>query len=265
VSEPSAKAQVFNAAMAPRLARLYASPQIVGQRRRLRELIDAKAGEIGVDVGCGLGHLTCELARDVAPGGRMIGLDMSADMAAGAAERAAREGLADAIETRVGDATALDLADESVDFVVAVQSYSYVPDVERAIAEAARVLRPGGRLAVLETDWDMCIYASSDPAQMRRIFDGRWRFAHWQLPRQLHSMFRGAGLTLATAEAYPLLETRYDPDSFGVGLVEIARNAAVRHGVDAQEADAWVADLHARGAQGDYFFCANRFMFVAVK
>ena len=97
------------------------------------------------------------------------------------------------------------------------------------------------------------------------LFDGRWRFAHWQLPRQLHGMFRRAGLTLARAEAFPIVETRYDPASFGVGLIAIARNAAVRHGVDAAAADAWAADIHARGNDGDYFFCVNRFMFVAVK
>jgi ubiquinone/menaquinone biosynthesis C-methylase UbiE len=265
MSDPNSKAKVFNAAMAPRLDRLYASPLIVAQRRRLRELIAAQPGEIGLDIGCGLGHLSCELARDVTPGGRILALDMSADMVAGAAQRAQREGVDAAVQTRVGDATALDLPDASVDFAVAVQSYSYVPEVERAIAEAARVLRPGGRLAVLETDWDMCVYESGDGATMRQIFDGRWRFAHWHLPRQLHRMFRNAGLTLAKAEAYPLLETRYDPDSFGVGMLAIARSAAVRHGVDAQQADAWVADVHARSTEGDYFFCTNRFMFIAVK
>jgi hypothetical protein len=78
-------------------------------------------------------------------------------------------------------------------------------------------------------------------------------------------MFRDAGLRLDKAEAFPLLETRYDPDSFGVGMLAIARSAAVRHGVDAMEADAWVADMHTRTNDGDYFFCTNRFMFVAVK
>lgn len=265
MSNLNSKANVFNAAMAPRLDKLYASPQIVEQRRCLRELILAKPGETGVDIGCGLGHLSCELAREVMPGGRLLAIDVSADMVAGVTERAQREGLADVIETRLGDATALDLPDASVDFVVAVQSYSYVPNVEQAIAEAARVLRPGGRLAVLETDWDMCVYESEDATQMQRIFDGRWRFAHWQLPRQLHRMFHNAGLRLDKAEVYPLLETRYDPDSFGVGLIAIARNAAVRNGVDALEADAWVADIRSRQRDGEYFFCANRFMFVAVK
>ena len=265
MSEPTLRRQVFNARMAANLDRLYASPQVLAQRQRLRQLIAAQPGEHGVDVGCGLGHLSCELALDVGDTGRITGIDASADMVSGAQQRAARLGVGDRVTPRLGDATALDLSDGSADFVVAVQSYSYVPQVEQAIKEAARVLRPGGRLAVLETDWDLCVYASADPAQMRRLFDGRWRFAHSHLPRQLHRMFRDAGLRLAQAEAFPILETRYDPDSFGVGLVQIARNAAVRHGADATQADAWVADIHARTAEGDYFFCVNRFMFVAVK
>ena len=127
------------------------------------------------------------------------------------------------------------------------------------------MLRPGGRLAVLETDWDLSVYASADPAQVQRLFDGRWPFVHPHLPRQLHRMFRDARSRLAQAESFPILETRYDPDSFGVGRVQIARNASVRHGADAAQADAWVADIHSRTAEGDYFFCVNRFMFIAVK
>lgn len=257
--------QLFNAKMAAQLDRLYASPQVVAQRRRLRELIDARPGERGLDVGCGLGHLSCELALDVGETGRVIGIDASADMVVGATERAARLGVGDRVSVVQGDATALALPDASVDFAAAVQSYSYVPQVEQAIAEAARVLRPGGRLAVLETDWDMCVYRSADAAQMRRIFDGRWRFAHWHLPRELHRLFRDAGLRLTRTEVFPIVETHYDPDSFGAGLLAVARNAAVRHGVDAAEADAWVADIHTRTNDGDYFFCVNRFMFVAVK
>ena len=265
MSDHHSKPNVFNAGMAPRLDKLYSSPQIVEQRRRLRELIRAKPGEAGIDLGCGLGHLSCELAQQVLPGGRLIAIDSSADMISGVTARAQRDGLTDTIEPRVGDATALDLPDASVDFAVAVQSFSYVPEVQQAVAEAARVLRPGGRLVILETDWDMCVYESKDAEQMRRIFDGRWRFAHWHLPRQLHRMFRNAGLRLDKAEAYPLLETRYDPDSFGAGLIAIARNAAVRNGVAPQETDAWVADIHSRLQDGEYFFCTNRFMFVAIK
>jgi ubiquinone/menaquinone biosynthesis C-methylase UbiE len=256
---------VFNASMGARLEVLYASPQIVAQRRRFRALLDVRAGESGVDVGCGVGHLTCELAEDVGPGGRMTGVDASADMLAGAAARVRALRLDDRVALHEGDAVALGLPDASADFVVAVQTYSYLPDVAAAVAEAARVLRPGGRLGVLDTDWDLCVYGSPDVDLMRRIFDGHWRFEHAHLPRELDRLFRDAGLTPSHAEAFPLLETRYDADSFGAGLLALGRNAAVRHGVDRAEADAWVADVRTRGKRGDWFFCLNRFMFVATK
>jgi len=265
LSDSDPAPHVFNASMGARLEKLYASPQIVAQRRRFRALLGVREGEAGVDVGCGVGHLICELADDVGATGRMTGVDASADMLAGAAARARARRLEDRIELREGDAVALGLASASADFVVAVQTYSYVPDIAGAVAEAARVLRPGGRLGVLETDWDLCVYGSPDVELMRRIFDGRWRFEHSHLPRRLNSLFAEAGLTPTHAEAFPLLETSYDPDSFGAGMLAIGRNAAVRHGVDRAAADAWVADVVARGEAGDWFFCLNRFMFVAAK
>ena len=98
MSDHHSKPNVFNAGMAPRLDKLYSSPQIVEQRRRLRELIRAKPGEAGIDIGCGLGHLSCELAQQVLPGGRLIAIDSSADMISGVTARAQRDGLTDTIE-----------------------------------------------------------------------------------------------------------------------------------------------------------------------
>ena len=255
----------FDATMVARLDKMYASPQAVAQRAKFRELLAARPGETGVDVGCGLGHLLCELARDVAPDGRIIGLDASPDMVSASISRMENESLTDCAEARLGNAVVLDLPDESADFVVVVQVYSYVQDVLRAIQEAARVLRKGGRLAILETDWDMCVYESKDQSLTRRILDGQWRFAHSHLPRQLHRLFRESGLTLARCEVFPIIETQYDTGSFGASLVAIARDAAVRHGVDPAEADDWAADIRARSRNGEYFFCTNRFIFIATK
>ena len=143
---------VFNASMGARLEVLYASPQIVAQRRRFRELLDVRDGESGVDVGCGVGHLTCELAEDVGVNGRMTGVDASADMLAGAAARCARavstiaSPCAKAMRSRSACQTPAPTSSSPW------QTYSYVPDIVAAIAEAARVLRPGGRYGVLERD-----------------------------------------------------------------------------------------------------------------
>jgi ubiquinone/menaquinone biosynthesis C-methylase UbiE len=256
----------FNARAAAQLERMYSSPQVVAQRVRFREVLAAWPGETGLDVGCGLAHLALELAQDVAPGGRIVALDNSAHMVGEAAARVAAAGFADAVEVRQGDATALDVPAASVDFVAAAQVFSYVPDVARAVGEAARVLRPGGRLAVLETDWDLCTYESAEPALTRQVLAARAQhFAHPHLPRQLHRLLHGAGLTLTRCEVVPIVETRHDPESFGAGMLPVARSAAVRSGIDKASVDRWMADIASRTADGEYFFAAFRFVFVAVR
>lgn len=257
---------VFNAKAAAQLERMYSSPQVVAQRARFREVLAPRAGETGLDVGCGLAHLALDLAQEVAPGGRIIALDNSEHMVGEASARVAAAGLDDAVAVRQGDATALDLPDASVDFVVAAQVYSYVPDVARAVAEAARVLRPGGRLAVLETDWDLCTYESTDPLLTRRVLDARAQhFAHPHLPRQLHRLLHAAGLGLSRCEVVPLIETRYDAESFGAAMLPVARAAALKSGIDAAAVERWVADIRSRTAEGEYFFAAFRFVFVATR
>jgi hypothetical protein len=134
------------------------------------------------------------------------------------------------------------------------------------VAEAARVLRPGGRLAVLETDWDLCTYEAADPRLTRRILVARaGHFAHPHLPRQMHRLMCAAGLTLSRCEAVPLIETRYDPESFGAGMLPVARSAALKSGIDAAAVEGWVADLRSRTTDGEYFFAAVRFVFVATR
>jgi ubiquinone/menaquinone biosynthesis C-methylase UbiE len=54
--------QQFEAEDIARLERAYSTPQIVDQRRRFRAAVAARPGEVGLDVGCGAGHLACELA-----------------------------------------------------------------------------------------------------------------------------------------------------------------------------------------------------------
>jgi ubiquinone/menaquinone biosynthesis C-methylase UbiE len=255
----------FGPALVARLDRMYASPQVFAQRARFRELVAARPGETGVDIGCGLAHLSCELARDVAPGGRILAVDSSAEMVSAARARVAEQHLGDIVEVRRGDALALGVPDATADFAVVAQVWSYVADIAGAVREAVRVLRAGGRLAVLETDWDLCVYESADPARTRRMIDGRWRFEHAHLPRELHRLLRAAGLRLTACEGFPIVETRYDPDSFGASLVAICRDAAVRHGTAADEADAWATDIQSRTTDGEYFFSCVRTMFVATK
>ena len=259
--------QNFEAADVARLERAYSTPQIVDQRRRFRAAVAARPGEVGLDVGCGAGHLACELARELAPGGRIIAIDKSRESVDASKARVVKEELAGTVEVRAGDATALEFPDESFDFVVAVQVYSFVPNVSRAIEEATRVLRKGGRVLVLESDWDMCVWKSKDPAFTRRMISARaeTQFAHAYLPRDLHKLFHAAGLTLVDVQTFSIVETRYDASSFGASVIGITRDSALKHGLPAPNVGAWEDDLRSRNTEGEWFFCLDRFVFTGTK
>jgi SAM-dependent methyltransferase len=255
-------APTFDARTAARLGKIYMAPAIVEQRARTRAAIGARPGERGLDVGCGPGLLAAELAREVGAQGRIVAMDRSADMLAAAGERLKGQ----PVGFVLADAAALPFAEAGFDFVVVVQVYLYVPDIARALTEAARVLRPGGRLVVVDTDWDSCVWLTSDRARHRRLMEARMTdYAHAHLPPRLPGLLEAAGLRLGHAAAIPVVETRYDPDSFSGGTIASTREIAITRGVPRDEALAWEADLRGRTGEGEYFFSVNRFLFVATR
>ena len=115
----------------------------------------AAAAEIGsaqrvLDVGCGIGDPTLQVAVLVGPHGRVLGLDIAEDMIAIARERAAALGLAHA-EFRAEDVTKAHLPEASFDAVLGRWSLIYLEDVPRVLEQLRRCLVPGGRIAI--TAW----------------------------------------------------------------------------------------------------------------
>ena len=257
---------IFDAAAAARLDRDYSTPAIREQRVRFRKVIAARPGEVGLDVGFGPGHLVCELAHEVAPAGRMYGIDTSKDMLNWARQRAITENVSDSVELRDGEATKLDFPDGSLDFVTASQVYCFVTDITDAIREAVRVLCKGGRLVILDTDWDFVTWHSTDRLQTLRMLQARAAdYANAHLPRDLPRLLKAAGLMLTHADAYTIIETDCNEESFSRGVIESVKKAALQSGIDASEVEKWTQDLRSRASSGDYYFCANRFIFSGTK
>lgn len=257
----------FDAKAARRLEATYSTPDVVSQRAQTLEVIRPRLGESGLDIGCGPGLLAVELARHVGLTGRVAGIDTSPDMAAMSFGRAATEGLATQVKVLVADAAELPFSDATFDFLVATQVYEYVPDMKKALAEAARVLRPGGRLAVLDTDWGSCVWNAEDRERNARILHA-WEnhFVHPHLPAELPRLFAGSGMTLRDSRAIPILNLRYDADTYSYNMIEtIARFVAARGGIPEDEARAWTADVRGQAERGAYFFSLNRYLFLAAK
>lgn len=112
-----------------------------------------------LDIGCGTGLFASRL-REALPSSRVFGVDLVADMLAQGAPRWRHH--ADAVFPVQGDSERLPFATGSFDFVTCANSFHHYPDQERAVAEMHRVLKPGGRLLLLDgyrdAPWGWFIY-----------------------------------------------------------------------------------------------------------
>lgn len=256
----------YDAEAARLLEATYTSADVVAQRQMVRQALTLRRGEHILDIGTGPGLLAAELAVAAGPDGLVCGIDLSASMLALAATRAATRPPGSApITLGHADAAQLPYAAASFDAAVSTQVLEYIADVPGVLAEIWRVLRPGGRVLLVDTDWDSLVWRSSDDQRMERVL------AAWQqhlvdphLPRRLHSLLARAGFQLAPPRIVPLFNVGFDPASYSAGLVTtVARFVVDRHGVTAEEVQAWASDLRSLGA--DYFFSLNRYLFTATK
>lgn len=237
----------------------YRTPSISARRRLVREALDLEAGETVLSLGCGPGFEPAELADPVGPDGLVYGIDRSEAMLALARRRCDdRPG----VRLARGDVVDLPVADGSVDAAVAVQVYEYVEDLGAALAELRRVLRPGGRAVVYDTDFDSLVWRAADRERAERVldaFDDHCPRPH--LGSRLRPHLREAGLTVEAVEPNTILDTRLEEGAFGYHLMEAVRDYVVdRDLVDAGTADAWVADLRERERRGETFFSLTQYL-----
>jgi SAM-dependent methyltransferase len=243
-----------------RLVAPYLTPDVVAQRRSVRGWLALRPGERVLDVGVGPGFLAAEMAREVGADGMVAGIDVSESMLALARERNAT------VDLRAGSAGSIPYPDGGFDVAVSTQVLEYVADVPAALAELRRVVRPGGRILILDTDWDSIVWRSGDDARMAAVLAG-WEghLAHPRLPRRLFGELRSAGFTPDTPLVLPLLNVGYDPrHAFSVGMIDIIGDFVAQRGVlPAAEVDAWRDDLRSLG--DGYFFSLNRYVFRAIR
>ncbi|MCH8953472.1 MAG: methyltransferase domain-containing protein [Proteobacteria bacterium] len=216
-----------------------------------------------LDIGCGPGYLAASMGAAVGSGGRVDGVDGSESMLALARSRCADQAW---VTFHPGDATDLPFDDGAFDVAVSTQVLEYVADIDTALAEIHRVLRPGGRAVIVDTDWDNLVWHSGDAARMRRVL-AAWdeHLVDPHLPRTLARRLKDQGFRVR-AEVIPIINIVLEPNTYSYGILgEIQDFVAGRQGVSAEEADAWAEDLHDLGRAGKYFFSLNRYLFAAEK
>jgi ubiquinone/menaquinone biosynthesis C-methylase UbiE len=202
-------------------------------------------GQRVLDVGCGMGDDVFAIAERVGHSGAVVGADASEAMIEEARRRAPPGA---PVSFQVADARALPFADGAFDGVRAERLLMHVPEVPRAVAEMARVTRPGGRVSVFDFDWDTMMVDSPNREVTRavvRSFSDHMKNG-W-IGRQLPRLFRESGLGDVSVAAQVI----FVPFPFFELLVggHLARMAE-GGGVARRDLDGWsagLAEAHAAG------------------
>jgi ubiquinone/menaquinone biosynthesis C-methylase UbiE len=214
-----------------------------------------------LDLGCGMGADAFYLAARVGPNGHVTGVDFSETLIAEAVRRGAGRNLSATFE--VGDAQALRFADHAFDAVRTERMLMHVPNAQQALSEMARVLRPGGRMAVQDFDWECQFCDSPYKDTTRKIAlsfcDG---LKNGWIGRRLPRLFREVGMT-GVSVSFQTITVTYDFLHLLLGG-HVAR--AVSGGVlSEQEADLWWASLAQANEEGTFFYGLTAFIVSGAK
>ena len=252
----------FTDEAARHLENTYGTKDVVAQRLETIRHLNLSRGELVLDVGCGPGFLCESMSEIVGSDGAVVGIDVSPDLIALCSRRKRPAWLS----YEIGDATKLSQPNASFDVVVCTQVAEYIADVDRALAEASRVLKPNGRILYIATDWDAVVWFSERPERMAAVMKS-WEAhcAHPRLPRTMPHRLKKAGFRLDDAFVYSILNLNYD-DCYSKGLSTIIQKFVGRRGdVSASDLTEWFNELHRLDEAGRYFFSNNRYVFKASK
>jgi demethylmenaquinone methyltransferase/2-methoxy-6-polyprenyl-1,4-benzoquinol methylase len=217
-------------------------------QRAFVHLAAIPAGARVLDVGCGTAELSLILARVVGPRGCVVGVDLAERMLQVGRAKVAAAGAAGRVTLLRGDALDLPFNDGSFDAVASSFVLRNLPSLDRGLAEMARVVRPGGRLAVLELSQPVGLWRRPMLFYFRRVLPrlGGWaREAYEWLPRSLEGFPDAAAL-----------QARLDAAGWtGVRFVRLTGGMVALHtaerGTGAAAADRVPArDVATRGAGG---------------
>jgi ubiquinone/menaquinone biosynthesis C-methylase UbiE len=229
-------------------------PAAAQLRARSYQLLRLPPGATVVDVGCGTGRAVAELAEHAT---HAIGVDLDPAMLAAARSRFPN------IDVHAADATDLPLGDGQAHGYRADKLYHVLSDPYAALAEARRILVPGGRIVLLGQDWDALVIDSDQPELTRRIVHARAdTLPHPRIARAYRNLLLDAGFHDVDVEAHTAVFT----DAVMLPLIVGHATAAQQTGaISGDEAERWVSEQTRRAQHDRLLFAMPLFLAAATR
>lgn len=257
----------FDESQAQAIETLYMTEAALARRRRVLEFAGVGSGQTFLDLGCGPGFLSVEAAEKVGEGGTVDAVDSSESMLAMTGARVEKNSVSGRVKCHASDATELPFPDGRFDAAAIIQVYEYVSDISAALSELYRVLKPGGRFVIVDTDWDTNALESLDRDLNEKIFSVfEGHLAHPTLPRNLGPLLHDAGFEITNVE--PIVQYAQGvPDAFANAFTKkIVRDYVIgKDGLTEQHVDDWLMGLDQLASKKGFFWSVTQFFFVGCK
>ncbi|WP_281973673.1 methyltransferase domain-containing protein [Ruegeria faecimaris] len=252
----------FDAETTKLLETAYQGAELTRRRQVSFDALCPSPGETILDIGCGNGLLTAELARAVGSDGCVIGIDPSTDMTAAAKERCSDYAN---VEFRAGAANSLPIENESADKAVSVQVFEYIEDVDGALADTLRCVKPGGRLVISDLHFGSLIWFSDEPDRMQKMLTS-WNqhFVSGSLPERLPALIKARGDHVEDVLSFTMTDHQLKPDGLAIMMMHLMKQYAVANDyVDPAVAQSWFDEQFSLAKVGRFFFSMTQFVVVA--
>ena len=234
---------------------------MVGVNHKLNEVMAGKPGERLLEVGSGSGVLCRMVAASIRPSGFITGLDISPEMSTEAYRYARSMGTPSGIVFHVGSAECLPYPEGNFDGAFAARILLHVSNPDQVLGEMARVVKPGGRIVVMDWDYETVTVDHPDRELSRRILN--WRTDHhgeenWS-GRTLWRRMCTTGLHDISVHPYTAV-ANHESDSLTQSLFRAAKSACDEGVISSIQQDAWMLELQERIRSGVFFASITYFI-----
>ncbi len=223
-------------------------------RGRLLEPAGIEAGQSVADYGCGPGYVSVELAKRVGEAGRVHAFDINADFVNRTRDRVAANGFACRVTVTHLKDDKLPLEDDALDRLVIKNVMVYVDDPLSSFREFHRVVKPGGKVHAIDSDFYMTAFDPVSPEDWRVVLDSALHaFRTPAIGRKMHGLALRAGYSNVSVQVIATPETTGRMLNFIKNMAGYAREG----GMHDEETVQRVVDIASRAVEEGTFFSLN--------